>query len=65
MWSSAPLLAKAGHLLLDRFEDSPRFELIVVMVFSPLVMNLVQFWMQDTFLKEKRRDFPPMHCQET
>lgn len=63
MWASTDVLAHAGHLLLDRFEDTPRLELIVVMVFSPLVMNLMQFWVQDTFLKEKKREFPLMHTE--
>ena len=31
----------------------PRFELVVVMVFIPAVMNIVQFWITDTFIKDR------------
>ena len=60
MWTTVDQLNWGGHFLLSRLEDSPRLELIVVMVFSPLAMNLLQFWIQDTFLKEGRRTFPKM-----
>jgi len=60
MWTSADQLTRGGHFLLSRLEETPRLELIVVMVFCPLVMNLLQFWVQDTFLKESKRAFPPM-----
>lgn len=60
MWLTANQLNSGGHFLLRKLEDSPRLELIVVMVFCPLVMNLLQFWIQDTFLKESKKVFPPM-----
>lgn len=64
MWTTADQLNWGGHFLLSSLEETPRLELIVVMVFSPLVMNLLQFWVQDTFLKEGRKAFPPMESTE-
>ena len=42
-----------GSWVLEPLEGHPKFELLVVMIFVPLVMNVIQFWIQDTFLKGK------------
>lgn len=33
------------------FHDQPRLELVVVMIIIPTILNTVQFWVTDTFLK--------------
>jgi len=40
-------------VLLGWLEANPQAELVFVMVFVPLVMNCMQFWVQDTFLKDR------------
>lgn len=39
-------------LLFDRFEGYRHYELLLVMIAVPFVMNIIQFWIQDTFLKK-------------
>jgi hypothetical protein len=39
--------------LLYRYEDSPEKKLMIVMVITPLVMNTVQLWIIDNFIKAK------------
>lgn len=38
--------------IFDHFEGFRRLELIFVMVVVPFVLNILQFWVQDTFLKK-------------
>jgi hypothetical protein len=45
--------ALAGKQLLQPFSDNPKFELVFVMIIVPTVMNILQFWVQDNFLKQK------------
>jgi hypothetical protein len=57
------LLVSVVHVMgvIDQFVDvvfaplraHPKFELVVVMVFFPAVMNIVQFWITDTFIKDR------------
>lgn len=35
------------------FHDKPQIELVLVMVVIPTIMNTIQFWVTDTFLKRK------------
>jgi hypothetical protein len=49
-----------GHWVLMGLEPYPRLELVVVMVIIPLIMNCVQFWIQDNFLKAKGSDWSPL-----
>ena len=37
--------------MLAVFKEHPKLELIVVMVFIPVVLNSTMFWVQDAFLK--------------
>lgn len=47
----APYLASAGSYILGPVSHNVNTELIVVMVFIPFSFNIIQFWLQDTFLK--------------
>mmetsp|Transcript_43073 Transcript_43073/g.31449 ORF Transcript_43073/g.31449 Transcript_43073/m.31449 type:complete len:87 (+) Transcript_43073:579-839(+) len=42
-----------GSIILFPLEEYPNLELIVVMILVPLVLNAVQYWVIDTFLKLK------------
>ncbi len=44
-------LEKASSFVLEGI-GNPDLELILVMVFIPLIMNMIAFWIQDNFLKE-------------
>uniref|UniRef100_K3X9C8 Uncharacterized protein n=1 Tax=Globisporangium ultimum (strain ATCC 200006 / CBS 805.95 / DAOM BR144) TaxID=431595 RepID=K3X9C8_GLOUD len=48
---SAPL-GLIGALLFFPVHHHPKIELLIVMIGCPLVMNMVQFWIQDSFLKD-------------
>lgn len=48
---SAPL-GIIGSLLFFPVHHHPKIELLIVMIGCPLVMNMVQFWIQDSFLKD-------------
>ena len=39
-------------LLFDHFEGRRHLELLVVMIIVPFIMNILQFWVQDAFLKK-------------
>ena len=40
-----------GELVLGGFKGEPEVELVFVMIIAPVVMNSVQYWVQDNFLK--------------
>lgn len=40
----------AGSWLMSGLVNYPRLELVIVMIIIPLVLNVVQFWVQDNFL---------------
>ena len=44
-----------GSLLFYPVHNHPKIELLIVMIGCPLVMNMVQFWLQDSFLMDKRQ----------
>ncbi|GLD98890.1 hypothetical protein PINS_up007608 [Pythium insidiosum] len=44
-----------GSLLFFPVRNHPKVELLIVMIGCPLVMNMVQFWIQDSFLKDRTR----------
>lgn len=48
-----PLIAIASGIL-SPFDYNAQFKLIIVMVFTPLLMNTVQFWITDSFTKKKQ-----------
>jgi CBS domain containing-hemolysin-like protein len=47
-------LAVAGALLFEPFQSNIRFELLFVMIFFPGVLNLIYFWIADSYLKAKK-----------
>lgn len=46
-------LIKFGNFVLGPVQYSTKLELFIVMVVFPLVFNVIQFWVQDNFLKKK------------
>lgn len=44
---------RVGKMMLEPFADNPKFELVFVMIIVPAFMNILQFWVQDNFLKQK------------
>ncbi|DAZ95738.1 TPA: hypothetical protein N0F65_006335 [Lagenidium giganteum] len=42
----------AGAIVFYPVRNHPKIELLIVMIGCPLVMNMVQFWIQDSFLKD-------------
>eukprot|EP00928_Gymnodinium_smaydae_P036174 TRINITY_DN25319_c0_g4_i1.p1 TRINITY_DN25319_c0_g4~~TRINITY_DN25319_c0_g4_i1.p1 ORF type:complete len:970 (-),score=200.96 TRINITY_DN25319_c0_g4_i1:64-2973(-) len=45
-----------AHTFVGYFDETPQFKLILVMVITPGVMNCVQFWLTDNFLKAGGED---------
>ncbi|CEG40374.1 Protein of unknown function DUF3661, vaculolar transmembrane [Plasmopara halstedii] len=43
-----------GYLLFYPVHHHPKIELLIVMIGCPLFMNMVQFWIQDSFLKNDK-----------
>ncbi|ETV99921.1 hypothetical protein H310_07948 [Aphanomyces invadans] len=54
VYFQAGLVAYAAWVFAP-LEGHPRVELIVVMVACPCLMNALQFWVQDSFLKKKTK----------
>ena len=44
-------IIKLGNFLLSGLQGKPELELFIVMVFVPVTLNSIQYWIQDTFLK--------------
>jgi hypothetical protein len=51
-------LSTIGVWVLSPVASEPQLELVVVMVFVPCLMNIIQFWVQDNFLKGKTKPSP-------
>lgn len=41
-----------GEFLLKDIDDYPKLELVIVMIVIPCILNVFQFWVIDSFLKE-------------
>jgi hypothetical protein len=52
MFALANILNKIGEYILSAIADHPKIELVLVMIVTPGIMNVFQFWVQDNFLKE-------------
>lgn len=50
------LLGKIGRAVLSPLRGHDHLELVIVMVVVPMSLNLVQFWIQDNFLKAKPQE---------
>mmetsp|Transcript_29612 Transcript_29612/g.86256 ORF Transcript_29612/g.86256 Transcript_29612/m.86256 type:complete len:411 (-) Transcript_29612:1136-2368(-) len=51
MWLTSEWLAIAGAWLFEPFQVNIRFELLFVMIFFPGFMNIIYFWITDSYLK--------------
>ena len=51
MWLTSEWLAIAGAWLFEPFQENIRFELLFVMIFFPGFMNIIYFWITDSYLK--------------
>ncbi len=56
MWFFAVPLAYVGAILFAPLQSNIRFELLFVMIFFPGVLNIVYFWITDSYLKADLRD---------
>jgi hypothetical protein len=43
---------KFGNLILEKLQPYPKLELVVVMIFIPVITSVFQYWVTDNFLKE-------------
>ncbi|KAJ9086080.1 hypothetical protein DSO57_1008009 [Entomophthora muscae] len=50
-----PIILLLGQFFLSPFErlEDPRYQVVVVMLLVPLVMNVVQFWLTDHIIKAR------------
>lgn len=51
MWLCSTPLAWMGSVLFAPLQNNIRFELLFVMIFFPGVLNIVYFWITDSYLK--------------
>ena len=56
MWLFSSPLAYAGAILFAPLQSNIRFELLFVMIFFPGVLNVVYFWITDSYLKHAAHD---------
>ena len=52
IWTSEPL-AFVGGILFEPLQSNIRFELLFVMIFFPGLLNVIYFWIADSFLQAK------------
>lgn len=50
-----------GEILFHSLRPYPLAELVIVLIVCPSFLNVVQLWIQDTFLK-KEVEFSPKDC---
>ena len=53
MWAFSQQLAAIGQLLFAPLQGNIRFELVFVMILFPGVLNVIYFWIADSYLKAK------------
>lgn len=58
------LLESFGSAVLTPFKDEPKLKLVMVMIIFPVVLNSVQFWVQDNFLKLKKEVYPQLEMPQ-
>ena len=51
MWLTSTPLAYIGAILFAPLQSNIRFELLFVMIFFPGVLNIIYFWITDSYLK--------------
>ena len=64
MWLCSSLLARVGQLFFAPLQANIRAELLFVMIFFPGILNVIYFWIIDSYLKSNKHskdtheDFP-------
>lgn len=61
--AAATPLGTFGELLFHPLHGYPFAELLLVMVVCPSFLNIVQFWIQDSFLKRDVSILPPAYAR--
>lgn len=61
---STSWLEEFGVAVLYPFSN-PKLKLIVVMIFFPIILNSIQFWVQDNFLKLKKEVYPQLELPQS
>jgi len=51
MWLTSDVLAWFGEVLFEPFQRNIRFELLFVMIMFPGILNVIYFWIIDSYLK--------------
>jgi len=64
MWLFSSPLAYAGAVLFAPLQSNIRFELLFVMIFFPGVLNVVYFWVTDSYLKAGEKHAATHHNDE-
>lgn len=54
MWLASPILAQLGAFLFAPLQYNIRVELVFVMIVLPGILNVIYFWITDTFLKASK-----------
>ena len=51
-------LLKVGEFIIQCFglENRPKMQLIFVMIIVPVVLNSIQYWIQDSYIKADDKD---------
>lgn len=64
MWLFSAPLAYVGAVLFAPLQSNIRFELLFVMIFFPGVLNIVYFWITDSYLKAGKEHTAAHHDEE-
>jgi len=64
MWLTSSPLAYAGAVLFAPLQSNIRFELLFVMIFFPGVLNIIYFWITDSYLKAGKEHTGAHHNEE-
>eukprot|EP00571_Detonula_confervacea_P002354 CAMPEP_0172314034 /NCGR_PEP_ID=MMETSP1058-20130122/21514_1 /TAXON_ID=83371 /ORGANISM="Detonula confervacea, Strain CCMP 353" /LENGTH=282 /DNA_ID=CAMNT_0013027791 /DNA_START=215 /DNA_END=1060 /DNA_ORIENTATION=- len=64
MWLFSAPLAYVGAVLFAPLQSNIRFELLFVMIFFPGVLNIVYFWITDSYLKAGKEHAAAHHDDE-
>jgi hypothetical protein len=75
MWLTSAPLAYIGAILFAPLQSNIRFELLFVMIFFPGVLNIIYFWITDSYLKasgnhegaheeDSEKELPPVNKDE-
>ena len=57
MWLFSVPLAYVGAILFKPLQNNIRFELLFVMIFFPGVLNIIYFWITDSYLKAGKEHY--------